>query len=54
MSQSINLNSQNNYKFKVIGQPDDSWLNLFGEAKTRIEIQEDDIEVTTIANIVMD
>lgn len=54
MPQSISLNSQNRYEIKVHGQLDDSWLDWFGEAKVHVEIMEDDIEVTTISDVVMD
>ena len=54
MSQSINLNSQNNYEIKICGQLDASWSVWFGDAKTSIEVVADDCEVTTISNIVMD
>jgi len=54
MSQSISLNSLNRYEIKVCGQPDDSWLGLFGKAKSHKAILEDNIRVTTISNIVMD
>jgi len=54
MSQSINLNSQNRYEIKICGQLDDSWLGLFGEAESHKAILEDNLQVTTISNIVMD
>jgi len=54
MSQSISLNSQNNYEIKVCGQLDDSWLGLFGEAKAHLELLADNSQVTTFSNVVMD
>ena len=54
MSQSISLNSQNRYEIKICGQLDDSWLGLFGEAESHTAILEDNLQVTTISNIVMD
>jgi len=54
MSQSISLNSQNRYEIKIYGQLDDSWLGLFGEAESHTAILEDNLQVTTISNIVMD
>jgi len=54
MPQSISLNSQNRYEIKIYGQLDDSWLGLFGEVESHTAILEDNIQVTTISNIVMD
>ena len=54
MSQSISLNSQNRYEIKVFGQLDDSWLGLFGEAESHTVIMDENIQVTTISNVVMD
>ena len=54
MPQSISLNSQNTYEIKVYGQPDDSWLDWFGEAKVHAEISVDDNQFTTFSNILMD
>jgi hypothetical protein len=54
MSQSFSLNSQNSYEIKVYGQLDDSWLGLFGEGEIQSEILEDDGQVTTISNVLMD
>lgn len=54
MSQSISLNSQNKYEIKVHGQPDDSWLGWFGEAKVQAEILADHNQVTTFSDVVMD
>lgn len=53
MTQALSLNSQNQYEIKVHGQPDDSWLLWFGQAKAPIEIVTD-CEVTTFSNVVMD
>jgi hypothetical protein len=53
MSQTMNLNSLNTYEIKICGQPDDSWLLWFGEAKVPVEIVTDR-EVTTFSNVVMD
>jgi len=54
MPQSISLSSQNRYEIKVYGQVDDSWLGLFGEAKVHSEVMDDNSQVTTISNVVMD
>ena len=54
MPQSINLNSQNRYEIKVYGQPDDSWLNWFRVAKVYAEILDDNRQVTTVSDVVMD
>ena len=54
MPQSISLNWQNRYEIKVYGQPDDSWLGWFGEAKAPVEIAADSSRVTTFSNVVMD
>lgn len=54
MNQSISLNSQNNYEIKVYGQLDESWLSLFGEATVQTEILNDNIQITTFSNVVMD
>jgi len=54
MSQSISLNSQNRYEIKVYGQVDDSWLGLFGEAKVHSEVMDDNSQVTTFSDVVMD
>lgn len=54
MSQSMSLNSQNKYEIKIHGQLDDSWLDWVGEAKVHAETLNDDIQITTFSNIVMD
>ena len=54
MSQSMSLNSQNEYEIKIHGQLDCSWLAGLGDAITPIDIVVDDNEVTTLSNIVMD
>lgn len=54
MPQSISLNSQNRYEIKFYGQPDDSWLGWFGEAKAHTETSADDHQVTTLSEVVMD
>jgi hypothetical protein len=54
MSQSMSLNSQNKYEIKIHGQPDDSWLGWFGEAQVHAEILDDNGQVTTFSNVVMD
>lgn len=54
MSQSMSLNSQNQYEIKIFGQLDDSWLDWFGEAKAHAEISVDDNRLTTFSNILMD
>ena len=52
MSQSPSLNSQNKYEIKVYGQVDDSWLDLFGEAKIHIEVLADNSQVTMFSVVV--
>jgi hypothetical protein len=54
MSPSISLNSQNRYEIKVYGQPDDSWLGWFGEAKVHTEVLADKNRVTTFSDVIMD
>ena len=54
MSQSISLNSQNNYEIKVYGQLDDSCLGWFGETEVHVETLVDNSQVTTFSNIIMD
>ena len=54
MSQSMSLNSQNNYEIKICGQLDDSWLGWFGEAKALVETAPENSQVTTFSNLVMD
>ena len=54
MPQSISLNSQNRYEIKVYGQPDDSWLDWFGEAEAHVEMLADNSQVTTFSNVIMD
>ena len=54
MPQPISLNSQNRYEIKVYGQVDDSWLGLFGEAKVHSEVMDDNSQVTTFSDVIMD
>ena len=54
MSQSMSLNSLNQYEIKIYGQLDDSWLGWFGEAKSNTETLDDASQVTTISNVLMD
>lgn len=54
MPQSISLNSQNSYEIKIYGQLDDSWLGWFGKAEAHAEILDDNSQVTTFSNVVMD
>ncbi|HLO33721.1 MAG TPA: hypothetical protein VK249_31525 [Anaerolineales bacterium] len=54
MSQSMSLNSQNNYEIKIYGQLDDSWLGWVGQAKALVEIVADNSQVTTFSDVVMD
>jgi len=54
MSYTISLNSQNRYQIKICGQLDDSWLGLFGESTAQAEILEDNNQVTTFSDVVMD
>jgi len=54
MSQSISLNSQNRYEIKICGQLDDSWLGWFGGAKSNVETLDDNGQVTTFSDVVMD
>ena len=54
MSQTMSLNSQNQYEIKIHGQLDNSWLAWFGEAKVHVEVADNDIQITTFSNVVMD
>lgn len=54
MSQSMSLNSQNQYEIKIHGHLDDSWLDWFGEAKIQSEIAVDEDQITTFSNVIMD
>ena len=54
MPQSISLNTQNRYEIKVYGELDDSWLCLFGKAESHTARLDDNIQVTTVSNVVMD
>ena len=54
MSHSLSLNSQNRYEIRVYGQVDDSWLDLFGEARVHSEILADHSQVTTLSDLIMD
>jgi hypothetical protein len=54
MPQSISLNSQNRYEIKVYSQPDDSWLDWFGEAEAHVEMLAENSQVTTFSNVIMD
>ena len=54
MSQSMSLNSQNQYEIKIYGQVDDPWLDWFGEAAVHVEVLIDNSEVTTFSNVLMD
>ena len=54
MPQSISLNSQNRYEIKVYGQLDETWLGWFGEAEAHAEMLDDNNQVTTFSNVVMD
>lgn len=54
MSQSMNLNSLNQYEIKICGQLDESWLIGLGNANAPIDLVIDDHEVTTLSNIIMD
>lgn len=54
MPHSIGLNSQNKYEIKVYGQPDDSWLGWFGEAKVHTEVLVDNNRVTIFSDVIMD
>jgi len=54
MPQSISLNSQNRYEIMIYGQPDNSWLEWFGEAKAHTETLADDMQVTTFSEVVLD
>jgi hypothetical protein len=53
MSQSISLNSQNNYECNVYGQSDDTWLDWFREVEVHTEILADNNHVTTFSDVVM-
>jgi hypothetical protein len=54
MSQSISLNSQNQYEIKIYGHLDDSWLGWFGGAKAHVETRADNRQVTTFSDVIMD
>ena len=54
MTQSLSLNSQNQYEIKIYGQPDDSWLDWFGKADAHVEVWNDNSQVTTFSNVSMD
>lgn len=54
MSRSMSLNSLNKYEIRIDGQPDDSWLNWFGEAEVRVEALSDTSQMTTFSNVIMD
>ena len=54
MSQSMSLNSQKKYEIKIYGQPDDSWQGWFGEAEAHVDVWNDDSQVTTFSNVIMD
>jgi hypothetical protein len=54
MTQSLSLNSQNQYEIKIYGKLDDSWLAWIEEAKVHAEISDDDIQITTFSNVIMD
>ena len=54
MSPSISLNTQNRYEIKVYGQLDDSWQDLFGQAKIDVEMLQECAPVTTISEVAMD
>lgn len=54
MAQFISLNTQNRYELKFHGQPDDSLLGWFGEAKVHVETSPDHNQVTTFSDVVMD
>lgn len=54
MPHSISLNSQNTYEIKLYGRPDDSWLGWFGPARSQTELLDDDRQVTTFSDVIMD
>jgi hypothetical protein len=54
MLHSISLNSQNRYEIQVYGQLDESWLDLFDQAKVHSEILADNSQVTRLSDLVMD
>lgn len=54
MSQSISLSAQNSYEIKIYGQPNNSWLEWFGESKIHMEVSADENQVTTFSNVVLD
>ena len=54
MPQPISLNSQNSYEIKVYGQPDESWLGWFGEAKVHVETLADNDQMTTFSHVILD
>ena len=50
----ISLNSQNRYEIKIYGQLDTSCLCWFGEAEAYTEAWDDDNQVSTFSNVIMD
>ena len=54
MSQSMSLNSQNQYEIKIYGPPDASWLDWLGEVDAHLETLVDESHVTIFSNVVMD
>ena len=54
MSRSMNLNTQNKYEIKIYGQLDDSWLGWFGYGKAHAEVLDDESQVTTYSDVIMD
>jgi len=54
MMTNISLNSQNRYEIKVCGQVNDSWMDLFGDAKVHFETDTDESQITTFSDVVMD
>jgi hypothetical protein len=54
MTQSIGLNSQNEYEIRIYGQADGSWLGWFEKAEVHAAAREDGTWVTTFSHIVMD
>ena len=50
----ISLNSQNIYEIKVYGQLDEPWLGSIGAAETYTAILDDNSQVTTISNVILD
>ena len=50
----LSLNSLNRYEIKIQSLLDASWLGLFEKVEIHTEILDDNKQVTTISNVIMD